>query len=139
MLTIQAHIPVSRELAWELWTDPVHICQWNAASDDWHTKQASNDVQVGGRFSSIMAARDGSMEFDFCGTYTAVTPQQHLAYTLDDNRKVTVDFVDASDGVDITSHFEAESTHPPEMQQAGWQAILDSFERHAVKIHAQRA
>lgn len=139
MLTIQAHIPVSRELAWELWTDPAHICQWNAASDDWHTTAAHNDVQVGGRFSSTMAAKDGSMQFDFCGTYTAVTPQQHLAYTLDDDRRVTVDFADASDGVQITSHFEPESTHPPEFQQAGWQAILDSFARHAVKIHAQRA
>jgi len=131
MLRIHSHIKRPIAAVWHLWTDPHHICQWNAASADWHTTQASNDVRVGGRFSSIMAAKDGSMSFDFCGQYTAVTPQQHLAYTLDDGRRVTVDFQADDSGVTIISHFEPEQTHPHELQQAGWQAILQSFHDYA--------
>jgi uncharacterized protein YndB with AHSA1/START domain len=131
MLRIHTHVQRPIATVWHLWTEPEHICKWNAASPDWHTTQASNDVHVGGRFSSIMAAKDGSMSFDFCGQYTAVTPHQHLAYTLDDGRRVTVDFQADDTGVTIVSHFEPEQTHPPEFQQAGWQAILQSFADYA--------
>lgn len=31
----------------------------------------------------------------------------------------------------VTVTFDAEGTHPPEMQRQGWQAILDNFVRHA--------
>ena len=33
----------------------------------------------------------------------------------------------------VVEIFDAESTHPVEFQQAGWQAIMDSFKRYAEK------
>ena len=130
---IQIQTVIQRPVAgvWTYWTEPEHIKSWNAASDDWHTTEAANDVQAGGRFSSHMAAKDGSMGFDFSGVYQEVILYEKLAYTLDDGRHVTVRFTANGEETEVVETFEAESVNPPEMQQAGWQAILDRFKAYA--------
>jgi uncharacterized protein YndB with AHSA1/START domain len=117
-------------MVWECWTLPTHIQAWNAASQDWHTPYAENDLRKGGRFTFRMEARDGSEGFDFGGEYTEVTNQQRIAYRMDDGRKVTVDFEDRGSTTRIQEVFEAETQHSVEMQQAGWQAILDNFRNY---------
>ena len=130
---LQIETVIQRPVAevWTYWTEPEHINAWNAASDDWHTTEATNDVQAGGRFSSHMAAKDGSMGFDFSGVYDDVVVNEKLAYTLDDGRHVTVLFEANGDETNVVETFEAESANPPEMQQAGWQSILDRFKEYA--------
>ena len=130
-ITVEATINAPVEIVWHYWTDPEHITQWNNASPDWHTPTAENDLTVGGKFTSRMEAKDGSMGFDFGGTYTAVTPDSHLAYTLDDDRKVTIDFTSEEDNTKIVETFEAESQNSIELQQGGWQAILNNFKKYA--------
>ena len=73
------------------YTTPADIMAWNAASDDWHTTRASVDLRPGGDFCSRMEAKDGSMGFDFEGTYTRVEPNRVIAYRMPDDREVTVD------------------------------------------------
>ncbi|MEZ4509803.1 MAG: SRPBCC domain-containing protein [Eubacteriales bacterium] len=46
-ITVETTVPASPELAWEYWTKPAHITQWNQGSEDWHTPRAENDVRVG--------------------------------------------------------------------------------------------
>lgn len=130
---IQIQTVIQRPVAevWTYWTEPEHIKAWNAASDDWHTTEATNDVQAGGRFSSHMAAKDGSVGFDFSGVYLEAILYEKLAYTIDDGRHVTILFTANGDETEVVETFEAESTNPPEMQQAGWQAILDRFKAYA--------
>jgi uncharacterized protein YndB with AHSA1/START domain len=118
---------------WKYYTEPAHITQWNAASDDWHCPRAENDLRVGGRFSSRMEARDGSMGFDFGGTYNAVLPNQRFAYTMDDGRTAEVGFTRDGNDTKVTVSFDAESENPVEMQRGGWQAILDRFQAYAEK------
>lgn len=129
-ITVETSIAAPVELVWRLWTSPEHIVNWNNASDDWHTPSAENDLSVGGRFTSTMAARDGSVSFDFGGTYTAVEDLKYLAYTIDDERNVSISFEETDGYTHVKETFEAEGTHPVEMQQAGWQAILDNFKRY---------
>lgn len=129
MVTAHVDAPLSR--TWALWTDPEAVCQWNAASDDWHTPRAENDLRVGGTFSFRMEAKDGSQGFDLEGTYTEVLPQAALAYVLEDGRKVSVRFEAEGAGTRVTEVFDPEGTYPPEFQRAGWQAILDNFARFA--------
>lgn len=116
---------------WHKWTAPEHITQWCAASDDWHCPSATNDPRTGGRFSSTMAARDGSYSFEFEGVYDEVRPHERIAYTMPDGRTCEVLFTEEGGGTRITESFDAETENPVEMQQAGWQAILDRFKRHA--------
>lgn len=130
-ITVEAiiHAPVNK--IWEFWTQPQHITQWNAASDDWHTPRAENDLSVNGQFLSRMEAKDGSWGFDFTGTYTAIKEHQQINYTIADGRKVQIIFTDQGDKTTVTEIFEAEQTHPAEMQRAGWQAIMDNFKKYA--------
>ncbi|GAA0892905.1 hypothetical protein GCM10009122_25840 [Fulvivirga kasyanovii] len=52
----------------------------NSASDDWHTPSATNDIRVGGRLTSRMEAKDGSMGFDFGGVYDEVKTTERSVY-----------------------------------------------------------
>ena len=90
IVTISANIQAPVMKVWQCWTEPEHITKWNNASGDWHTPRAENDLRVGGKFLSRMEAKDGSMGFDFNGTYTAVEEQELIAYTLEDGRKVEI-------------------------------------------------
>jgi uncharacterized protein YndB with AHSA1/START domain len=124
--TVQAPV----EKVWEYWTEPTHITKWNTASEEWHTPFAENDLQVGGKFLSRMEAKDGSFGFDFGGVYDDVRLNEGIAYTLEDGRKVTITFISHGDETKVIETFDAESTNPIEMQEAGWQAILDNFKKY---------
>jgi len=126
-VTIEAAINASIEKVWEYYTNPVHIVRWNNASDDWHTPRAENDLRKGGRFLSRMEARDGSSGFDFTGVYTDVRPPDHIAYTLDDDRKVEISFISTVNMTRVRITFEAEQTNPVELQKEGWQSIHNNF------------
>ncbi|MGE7273631.1 SRPBCC family protein [Brevibacillus panacihumi] len=126
------HSPV--EKVWEYWTDPEHIKQWNNASDDWHTPYAENDLKVGGKFVSRMEAKDGSFGFDFGGVYDEVSTNESIAYTMGDGRKVKIVFLRQENDTRIIESFDAEETNTVEMQQAGWQAILDNFKKYAESV-----
>lgn len=112
---------------WNLWTETEYITQWNHASDDWHTPRATNDLKVGGKFLWRMEAKDGSMGFDFAGTYTAVIDHQLIKYELADGRNVVVEFNDLVDSIRVVETFQPETINSHEMQRAGWQAILNNF------------
>ena len=71
-ITVQTLVNAPVSIVWMRWTNPQDIIQWNAASDDWHTTQAENNLHIGGGFSSRMEAKDGSMGFDFYGVYSNV-------------------------------------------------------------------
>lgn len=129
-ITVETLVSAPIDAVWGAWTTPADIMQWNAASDDWHTTASTVDLRVGGTFSSRMEAKDGSMGFDFAGTFTEVVPGQRLVYSLGDGREVVVEFIPGPEGVIVRETFDAEGVHPVEMQRDGWQAILDRFARH---------
>jgi len=131
IITVQATINAPVEKIWKLWTEPEHIVNWNNASDDWHTPRAENDLRAGGRFLSRMEAMDGSSGFDFTGKYSIVEHYRQIEYKLDDGRNVQVIFIPRGNVTTITEAFEAEQTNSIEMQEAGWQAILDNFKKYA--------
>lgn len=122
------HAPLNR--VWDAWNNPHDIKQWNAAQDDWHTTRSSVDLRVGGKFLSRMEAKDGSEGFDFEGTYTRIEAHKLIEYRMSDGREVTVEFEERPTGVLVKSAFDAERENPPEIQRAGWQAILDNFRRY---------
>lgn len=129
-VTIESQINAPIEKVWNYWNSPEHITQWNAASEDWHSPWAENDLRTGGSFRARMEAKDGSFGFDFGGIYDEVKEHERIAYTMSDGRQVWVDFKVNNDGVYVKEVFDAEQTNPVEMQRAGWQAILDNFKRY---------
>ena len=130
-ITVKTNVNAPVKKVWRLWSQPEHITKWAAASDDWHTTKAENDLRTGGKFSSRMEAKDGSFGFDFGGVYDEVRENEYIEYTLGDGRKVTIDFTAEGDKTGIVQTFDPESENPREMQQGGWQAILDNFKKYA--------
>lgn len=134
VLTVETTIKGSIEKVWKLWTEPEHIKNWCNASDDWHVPAAENDIRVGGNFKTAMAAKDGSFAFGFKGVYTAVERYRNIAYTLTDGRKVNIILTDMGDTVKLTESFEAENTNSLELQQQGWQAIVNNFKNYVERL-----
>lgn len=136
-ITVSTLVEAPLPLVWQAYTTPDDILVWNTASPDWHTTSASVDLRPGGTFSSRMEAKDGLFGFDFAGEYTRVVPLRLIEYVFGD-RVGLVEFADGPAGVNVTVTFDSEQTHSEEQQRAGWQAILDSFARHAKGKFASR-
>jgi uncharacterized protein YndB with AHSA1/START domain len=130
-ITIEAKVVAPIEVVWQAWTSPHDIKQWNAASDGWHCPSAELELTPGGKFSYRMEARDGSMGFDFAGTFTKVVPNELIEFSLEDERSVAVEFIAGDGSVTVRETFHAESELAAEQQRQGWQAILNNFARHA--------
>lgn len=128
-ITVETKVAAPVEEVWRAWNTPEDIKQWNAASDDWHTTKSEVDLREGGSFSSRMEAKNGSMGFDFAGTYTKVVEHKLIESTFG-GRVLTVEFIAENDGVTVRETFDAETTYPEDQQRQGWQAILDSFARY---------
>ena len=132
-ITVETIVFAPMELVWNAWNFPEDIKQWNAASDDWHTTSSSVDLREGGSFSSRMEAKDGSMGFDFAGTYLKVIPHQ-LIESLIGDRSLVVEFIAEANGVRVRETFDSEPTHSVEQQRDGWQAILKNFKKHVESV-----
>jgi uncharacterized protein YndB with AHSA1/START domain len=70
------------------------------------------------------------MGFDFAGVYDEVRPNEYIEYTIGDGRKVDITFSSDGKQTKVVENFEAESINPIEMQQGGWQAIIDNFKKY---------
>ncbi|MFD2672703.1 SRPBCC family protein [Marinicrinis sediminis] len=133
-VTIQAVIQAPVEKVWTYWTEPEHITKWNQASETWYSPKSENDLRVGGKFVTRMEAKDGSVGFDFSGIYDVVKQHEEISYTLEDGRKVDITFTIQGDETKVVEIFDADSSHSIEMQQVGWQAILDNFKRYTEEV-----
>lgn len=106
-IMVEINVAAPMNEVWRAYTTPKDIEQWNAASDDWHTTTASVDLREGGAFCSRMEAKDGSMGFDFAGTYTKIIPQKLIQYTFGD-RAAGVEFTESVQGVNVRVTFDAQ-------------------------------
>lgn len=129
-VNIHATVAAPREKVWACYTEPEHITKWNFAADDWQCPSASNDMRVGGKYTARMEAKDGSFGFDFEAIYNAIDPGHSFTYTIPDGRVVDVVFSDNGSNTDVAITFDAESVNPVELQQAGWQSILNNFKEY---------
>ena len=131
IINVNTMIDSPVEKVWEYWTEPVHIINWNNASDDWHTTKATNDLRAGGKFSSRMEAKDGSFGFDFSGVHNEVKEYSLIESVLDDGRLMSVSFKETDGKTFVSEDFEADLENSIELQKTGWQAILDNFKKYA--------
>lgn len=129
-ITVETTVNAPIEKVWECLNNPEHVKGWAFAQDDWEAPFASNDLQVGGKLTITMSAKDKSASFDMVGVYTAVETNKLIKYTMDDGRKVKVEFIETPEGVKVTETFDPENENPEELQRSGWQAILNNFKKY---------
>lgn len=68
-----------RELVWKAWTTPAMLVHWFGCAA-FTTVDASNDLREGGSWRVVLRTPDGE-DIPSYGTYTAVRPIGHLAFT----------------------------------------------------------
>ncbi len=130
LITVSVVVHASIEKVWDMFTKPEHTTRWVFASDDWEAPFAENDLRVGGKFVTTMSAKDGSSKFNFKGIYSSVKQYEYFEYNIEGGRYVKVSFEKVDDGVKITEDFEPETENSHELQQSGWQAILENFRKY---------
>ncbi len=131
MITVEAIIEAPINKVWDLWTRPENVQHWNFASPDWHCPRATSDFMIGGEFHYIMAAKDGSVDFDFCGTFTKILDQSFIEIFLEDRRELNIQFESEGEHTRIIETFEPEEVNSMELQKQGWQSILNQFKFYA--------
>ncbi len=129
-VSIMAYVKAPLERVWNCYNEPEHVTQWAFASDDWEAPSSTNDLRVGGKFTTRMASKDGKHAFDFSGVYTAVDPQKEIRYGMEDGRKVSVTFDPQQQSVKVVVTFDIEHENPRYLQRDGWQAILNNFKKY---------
>lgn len=68
-----------RELVWKAWTTPAMLVHWFGCAA-FSTISADNDLREGGTWRVVLRTPDGE-DIPSYGTYTAVRPVDHLAFT----------------------------------------------------------
>ncbi|MBE0363845.1 hypothetical protein PULV_a1346 [Pseudoalteromonas ulvae UL12] len=129
-ISIETEVKASPATVWNAWVSPEDITSWNFAIDEWCCPKAEISLEVGGKFNYRMEAKDGSMGFDFEGTFTEINPQKSIRFELGDSRVVTVEFLETAEGVRVIESFDAEDENSAEQQKQGWQSILNNFKKH---------
>jgi uncharacterized protein YndB with AHSA1/START domain len=129
-LEVRATIAAPLYQVWEKWTQAAHVVKWNFAHESWCCPRAQVDFCVGGTSSYRMEAKDGSMGFDLNATFTAIEDHKQILSVLADGRKVAVDFSIEDEQTVVIQCFEPEQENPLELQQGGWQAILNQFKSY---------
>jgi uncharacterized protein YndB with AHSA1/START domain len=129
-ITVSVEVSCGAEQAWNAFTNVNAITAWNFASHDWHCPRASSELKPGGQFTYRMEAKDGSMGFDYEGTFAEVTPHRRLRFSLGPDREVLVEFVSKGASTEVRQSFTPESVFSVEQQRAGWQLIMDNYKNY---------
>ncbi len=77
-----------------------------------------------------MEKKDNSGGFDYECFYDEIVVHQKISHIGSDNRKTTILFFVAEDGVRLTETFDPESKTKLEIQQAFCQSILNNFKTY---------
>ncbi|MBX3255072.1 MAG: SRPBCC domain-containing protein [Chitinophagaceae bacterium] len=118
------------ETVWKTWITPQEIRQWNIPFANWHCPEVINDVREGGQFCFKMQTKDGKEGFDHTGIYDRIIPYELIAYTLDDGRKSTIEFLQIDQNTIVRESFEPEKSVPDNIQEAFCQSVLQRFKEY---------
>jgi len=132
-IIVSAIVNTNKSIVWDCYTKPEHIVQWNFADPSWHCPKAENDMTIGGKYLARMEAKDGSFGFDFEANYTKIDMGNSFSYGFGD-RFCDVNFKESDGLTEIIVSFDPETENPVEMQQAGWQAILNNFKSYVESL-----
>lgn len=134
-LTVSRTISAPREKVFNAWLSPATLAKFMRPSAGDGMAKVTNDPKKGGAFEIVMVTAEGK-EIPHSGTYLAVDPHRHLAFTwasphsLDDS-EVTIDFAERGpDETEVTLHqvkFRSEAARDGHVQ--GWTVILTELEK----------
>ena len=130
-LHVSTTVRATPEQSWERLFGANHLLHWYFAHESWHCPSAEFTPEAGGTFSIRMEARDGSFGFDFAGRVLEAEFPVRLVAELGDGRAMEFQLTPVEEGCRVDEWFEPESENSHELQQGGWQAILNQFQTYS--------
>lgn len=129
-INVSTTVNTSTDKVWDCYTNPEHITKWNFADPSWHCPSATNDMQIGGKYTARMEAKDGSFGFDLEAFYSELNLGNHFTYVMPNGREIKVVFINENGVTEVHITFDGDDENPIDMQKAGWQAILNNFKAY---------
>jgi uncharacterized protein YndB with AHSA1/START domain len=119
------------------WTDPRHLKQWFAPSDDYEVPFAEVDLRVGGKYRIGMKPADKEETYIVMGEYREIDAPRRLVYSWafegdEDSGEtvVTVEFRTVDAGTElILKHEFFPNVDVRQKHEEGWTGCLDRFAR----------
>ncbi|MBO6717505.1 MAG: SRPBCC domain-containing protein [Rhizobiaceae bacterium] len=134
-LTVSRTIAAPRDKVFNAWLSPAMMAKFMRPSAGDRQARVTNDPKKGGSFEIVMVTAE-NREIPHTGTYLAIDPHSHLAFTwasphsLDDSR-VTIDFAERGPNeTEVTLHqvkFRSEQARDGHVK--GWTVILAELEK----------
>ena len=126
-ISVNVMIHDSVENVWNAYNEAKDVEVWKRPSNDWHIASSYNNLRMGGGFIYRMETIDKSTGLNFIGFYDEVVPYEKLCHTLDDARKVCVNFIEHGSKTEVIETFEVDHTISYDGQALGWQSILNNL------------
>jgi uncharacterized protein YndB with AHSA1/START domain len=134
-LTITRTIAAPPERVFAAWTTPEDFAVWFGDGVRVPVETVLMDVRVGGRWTAVMHAPDGST-INWHGRYTEVDPPHRLAFTMDDDpahdsaEAIVVTFGEAAGGTVMRLTQPPDGLSDAELGRAllGYNAFFDRME-----------
>jgi uncharacterized protein YndB with AHSA1/START domain len=132
-LTVSRHIKARPEQVYRAWLDPKTLMRFMLNCHGITMRHAETDPRVGGSFLIEMGGT-GSTPVPHTGTYLALEPFRHIAFTwaspysTTENSTVTLDFAPEGEGTLVTLiHRRFASPQSRDGHRDGWTTILDAL------------
>ena len=81
-----------------------------------------------------MVSKETGVSFQYGGTYTHIELNHFIAFELNDCRKVEIELTSIEDVVFIKIQFEPVLEQDLDVQQEGWQNILNNFKNYVESL-----
>ncbi len=134
LITVQTDINQSIELTWEAFNEPTHLMKWAKSADDWEVSIAENEVKIGGSLKVVLTTHKQDIFLQYSGRYDQIDLNKHLLLTLDDGRSLDISFSSLHDVTQVQLTIDAVSEQPFDVQEFGWQSLLDHLKMYAESI-----
>ena len=59
-----------------------------------------------------------------------MVPKERFTYKLADEREASIQFIEKEECTQLVVIFDAETENPVELQQQGWQTILNQYKKY---------
>lgn len=131
-LTVQRKINASPDRVYAAWLTPETLIRFMSNCQGISLTSATTDPRVGGRFSLVM--NNGTKDIPHSGTYLALTPHSHIAFTWEseystvEGSTVTIDLVPEGRETLLTlTHTRFANEGSRDGHKGGWTTILDGL------------
>lgn len=131
-LTTSRTIAAPRDRVFNAWLSPEMLAKFMMPGPDMSVPKAETNPVAGGRFDIVMHA--GGNDLPHAGTYKEISPHERIIFTWEspysvDDSTVTLDFVDADGGTEVTlTHVKFANEEVRDNHLGGWTGILATLE-----------